>query len=93
MAILKIRNENGDVIEIPTLKGDTGESGPQGPKGDKGDPGEPGPAGADGKDYILTDADKQEIATIVAESELGAVNAILDEILASQESYLGGDGA
>ena len=34
----------------------------------KGDQGEPGPAGADGKDgsdYVLTDADKQEIAEMV----------------------------
>ena len=49
-------------------KGDTGETGPQGPKGDKGDTGETGPqgpAGADGKDYVLTEADKQEIAGMV----------------------------
>lgn len=30
-----------------------------------GEVGPQGPAGADGKDYILTDADKQEIATYV----------------------------
>lgn len=71
MAILKIRDENDNIIEIPALKGD---------KGDKGDA------------YILTDTDKQEIASIVAETELNSVNAVLDEILASQESYLGGEG-
>lgn len=37
-------------------KGDTGEPGPQGEKGDKGDKGEAG------SDYILTEADKSEIA-------------------------------
>lgn len=57
-----------------------GKDGEPGPKGDpftyedftaeqlndlKGEPGKTGPAGADGKDYILTDADKQEIADIV----------------------------
>jgi len=73
-------------------KGDTGDTGPQGPQGEKGETGATGPAGADGKDYILTDSDKQEIATIVAESELGAVNTMLDQILVSQASYLGGDG-
>ena len=35
-----------------------------GPQGPKGDPGEPG---ADGADYILTDADKTEIAEMAAE--------------------------
>lgn len=44
MSILKIRDENGNIIEIPALKGEPG---------------------ADGKDYILTDVDKQEIADIV----------------------------
>ena len=34
-------------------------------KGEKGGPGEPGKPGAPGKDYILTEADKTEIADIV----------------------------
>lgn len=45
-----------------SLKGDTG------PKGDKGDPGPEGPvgpAGIDGKDYVLTEEDKTEIANTV----------------------------
>lgn len=45
MAIIKIRDAEGNVIEIPSIKGD---------KGDKGDA------------YVLTEADKQEIAEIVA---------------------------
>lgn len=73
------------------IKGVDYFDGAKGDKGDKGDKGEQGPAGADGKDYILTDEDRQEIAEIVAESELGAVNDMLDKILASQASYLGGD--
>ena len=43
MAILKIRDSDGNVQEILAIKG------------------------KDGKDYVLTDADKQEIAEIVAE--------------------------
>ena len=55
-------------------KGDTGDTGPQGPKGDKGEKGDPGeqgpkgetgpqgPKGDPGNDYVLTDADKQDIA-------------------------------
>ncbi len=55
-------------------KGDTGAQGPQGEQGPKGDTGpqgeqgpkgDPGPAGADGKDYVLTDADKTDIAAKV----------------------------
>ncbi|MBS6808615.1 MAG: collagen-like protein [Clostridium sp.] len=55
-------------------KGDTGAQGPQGEQGPKGDTGpqgeqgpkgDPGPAGADGKDYVLTDTDKTDIATKV----------------------------
>jgi hypothetical protein len=41
MAILKIRDENGNVQEVPAIKGDKGDA------------------------YVLTDADKQEIANIV----------------------------
>ena len=46
-------------------KGDTGPTGPQGiqgPAGPKGDTGERGIQGEPGKDYVLTDTDKQEIA-------------------------------
>lgn len=58
------------------VKGDKGDTGPQGEqgeqglKGEKGDTGEQGPVGPqgpkgeDGKDYVLTDQDKQEIAEL-----------------------------
>lgn len=36
MAILKIRNENGEVIEIPALRGPEGKQGPVGPEGPQG---------------------------------------------------------
>ena len=38
-----------------------------GPKGDKGDKGEKGDPGERGLDYVLTEADKAEIAEIVAQ--------------------------
>lgn len=41
MAILKVKDANGNVIDIPAIKGEPG------------------------KDYVLTDADKQEIADLV----------------------------
>lgn len=59
-------------IELtPGPKGDTGEQGPQGiqgpqgPQGDPGPQGPQGPAGQNGNDYVLTDADKQQIAGLV----------------------------
>ena len=61
-------------------KGATGAVGPQGPagpKGDKGDTGATGPAGANGKDYVLTEADKQEIAGMVEVP--GGVGAAIDD--------------
>lgn len=58
-------------------KGETGATGPKGPKGEKGDTGATGPQGVQGiqgiqgakgdpgDDYVLTEADKQEIAGMV----------------------------
>ena len=64
------------------IQGETGPKGDKGDKGDPGEPGpagadgkdgaqgpqgEQGPAGKDGKDYVLTEADKEEIAGMAAE--------------------------
>ena len=57
--------------------GAVGPQGPAGPKGDKGDTGATGPAGANGKDYVLTEADKQEIAGMVEVP--GGVGAAIDD--------------
>ena len=38
--ILKIKNEQGEWIDIPAIKGDAGPQGPVGPQGPKGDQGE-----------------------------------------------------
>ena len=46
-------------------QGETGATGPQGPKGDTGATGATGPQGPAGADYILTNADKTEIANTV----------------------------
>lgn len=54
MAILKIKDADGNVQEILAIKGE---------KGDKGDKGEKGEKGDNGNAYVLTEADKQEIAT------------------------------
>ena len=36
MAILKLKDENGNFINIPAIQGETGPQGPQGPKGEDG---------------------------------------------------------
>ena len=65
-----IQGEQG-VQGLQGIQGIQGEQGPKGDKGDKGDTGATGPqgpegpAGKDGEDYILTDADKQQIANMV----------------------------
>lgn len=46
-------------------RGATGPAGPAGEQGPKGERGLQGPAGADGRDYVLTAADKAEIAQTV----------------------------
>lgn len=46
-------------VQIEAFRGAQGPVGPAGPQGVQG------PAGADGRDYILTEADKQEIAGMV----------------------------
>ena len=51
-------------------KGDTGETGPKGDKGDTGATGPKGDKGDPGEDYVLTDADKQEIAGMVGAAEI-----------------------
>lgn len=76
-------------------KGDTGAQGPQGEQGPKGDTGpqgeqgpkgDPGPAGADGKDYVLTDTDKIDIAAKV-EIQDGSVttNKLADGVVTSDK--------
>lgn len=46
-------------------RGEKGETGEQGPKGETGATGPQGPKGEQGEDYVLTDADKEEIAGMV----------------------------
>lgn len=56
-AILRVRDEAGEIYEIPAL---VGPPGPRGSKGDRGEPGEPGITPIKGENY-WTPADKQEI--------------------------------
>lgn len=70
--------------------GAQGEQGVPGEKGDKGDPGEPGAdgqPGKDGSDYVLTEADKAEIAGMVDVSGFytkAEIDALLENLPASE---------
>lgn len=74
---------NGDIVY-----------GIQGPKGDRGDPGPQGPAGPAGDDYVLTNADKAEIAEMAAdlvevpEHSGGNVDFRTDETLILKDGVL-----
>ena len=119
--ILKVRNKNGEWININAIKGDpfryedfTEEqlAALKGEKGDKGEPGERGEKGADGTmtfadltqeqkdslkgdDYILTDADKAEIAQLVEVPEVDLNNyytkSEVDNLISAIPTYSDGD--
>lgn len=70
-------------------KGDKGDPGAQGAKGDKGDKGDPGDS------YILTAADKEEIAAEAAQntytkSEIDAMIGDVDTAIAALNAMIGG---
>lgn len=46
--------------------------------------------GAKGDDYVLTDADKNEIADLVTEGAIGDIETALDNIIAIQNNLIGG---
>lgn len=72
--------------EIPCV-GKPGLQGEQGPKGDKGDTGPRGPAGLQGEpgsDYVLTDNDKQEIATVVTGDLSNKLDSKQDKLIANK---------
>jgi|GEM_PF-3225155 len=72
--------------EIPCV-GKPGPQGEQGPKGDKGDTGPRGPAGPQGEpgsDYVLTDNDKQDIATVVTGDLSNKLDSKQDKLIAGE---------
>ena len=78
-AIIRVRDKNGNVIDIPAIVGAPGEKGETGAQGEKGDKGDPGANGANGEDGYTplrgtdywTEADKDEIKSYVDTAILG----------------------
>lgn len=60
------------------IQGEAGKDGEKGDKGDTGAQGPQGPAGADGSDYILTESDKQDIASMVESDFTAPILAMLE---------------
>lgn len=74
MAILKIKDADGNVQEILAIKGEKGEKGEKGDIGDKGD------------SYVLTEEDKQEIAGMVSGDGSGGSDADLSNYYTKEET-------
>ena len=79
--VLRIRGEDGQMHDIPAIRGPQGPQGEQGPQGKPGPQGEPGPKGdtgatgpqgPKGATYSLTASDKQTIAQTVYDMLLDA---------------------
>lgn len=79
--VLRIRGEDGQMHDIPAIRGPQGPQGEQGPQGKPGPQGEPGPKGdtgatgpqgPKGATYSLTASDKQDIAQTVYDMLLDA---------------------
>lgn len=64
MSILRVRDEQGNVVDIPTLVGPQGPPGPAGGVGADGKPGADGKTPVKGEDYF-TEADKSEMVSAV----------------------------
>ena len=94
MSILKVRDENGQIVEIPAIRGEKGADGHTPQKG---------------VDY-WTEADKVEALTSTDLTEeqkaqardnigaadanvIGSIETALDSIIAIQNNLIGGDGA
>ena len=48
MSVIKVRNEEGEFVDIPVMRGDKGDKGDPGLQGSQGPEGPQGPAGRDG---------------------------------------------
>ena len=73
MAILNIKDENGDFIAIPSTVGPQGEKGETGPQGPQGEQGPQGPAGPQGEQGPKGDPGATYTLPIASSTQLGGV--------------------
>lgn len=87
MSILRIKDANGKIIEIPALKGDNGKSAYEiaVDKGFKG-------TEEEWLESLKSNVDLSEYATKeYVDTRLDGLETALDNIIALQESYIGGE--
>ena len=87
MAILKIRDEDGNVYEIPALKGTPGSQGPQGIPGPQGESGAAGYTPVKGTDYWTAEDQKtiQDASNAYIAGELAKRSQIKPEFAQTVE--------
>ena len=88
-----ITDINGD-HSFDVMNGEKGEQGERGEQGLQGVQGEKGEQGEKGDPYVLTEADKTEIANSVRaelEDVIGDIDTVLEAIMAKQTEVIGGD--
>lgn len=86
-AVLRVRSDDGTMIDIPVIKGDKGDTGD---KGDQGEQGIQGPPGKDGKDgyspkLTVTDIVGGHRVTIINESSKISFD-VLDTVATSYKA-------
>ena len=101
MAVLKFRDENGNIVEVLAIKGEKGEKGADGTvtfndltdaqkESLKGDKGKDGYTPVKWIDYY-TEADREEVVKDVERRAIGDIETAVDGIIAIQENLIGGD--
>lgn len=101
MSVIKVRNEEGEFVDIPVIQGAKGDKGDKGDIGPQGEQGPPGQDGTDGKtpvkgvDYF-TEADKQEFIEEVEQTLTPKFDNKLDKNQGAENSGkflgIGADG-
>lgn len=92
--ILKVRNKNGEWVSIGSVQGEKGADGTMSFE-DLTEEQKESLKGEPGDDYILTDADKQEIAQLVEVPEVNLNNyytkSEVDNLISAIPTYSDGD--
>lgn len=65
MSVIKVKNENGEFVDIPAIQG---PQGPTGPQGEPGIQGTQGPAGQDGTSVSVIEATDESTAISLSTS-------------------------
>ena len=93
MTILRVKDENGNIIPIPAIKGDKGDPGTPGKDGKDGAPGKDGSIGADGFSPSVTVTQTESGAIITVTDKDGTTTATIERGAPGKDGQDGADGA